>query len=138
MSHTCPRVTLVVPTYMEAENIGPFLRGARSTVGDARIIVCDDNSPDGTGAIAEEMAVGLGNIVQMGVDLSHPHALLPDMIKRIEAGAEVVIGARYMPGGAYRAAALETTGAIGGRLVSAGAGGTLPSTPKTPTVSAPA
>lgn len=129
MSHTCPRVTLVVPTYMEAENIGPFLRGARSAVGDARVIVCDDNSPDGTGAIAEEMAVELGNIevlhrlrkqglgnayrhgfrvaldhgadiiVQMDVDLSHPHALLPDMIRRIEAGADVVIGSRYVPEG---------------------------------------
>jgi dolichol-phosphate mannosyltransferase len=123
------RVTVVVPTYQEAENVGSFLRAARATLPDARVIVCDDNSPDGTGAIAEEVGSEIGNsevlhrpskqglgnayrhgfrvamdegagiVVQMDVDFSHPHSMLPAMIDRIEAGADVVIGSRYVPGG---------------------------------------
>lgn len=124
-----PRITLVVPTYQEADNIEAFLRAARATLPEARVIVCDDASPDGTGAIAEAIGRELGNIevlhrpgkqglgaayrhgfgvaldrdpdvlVQMDVDFSHPHALLPDMVESIEAGADVVIGSRYVPGG---------------------------------------
>jgi dolichol-phosphate mannosyltransferase len=123
------RVTLVVPTYQEAENIGSFLRAARATLPDAHVIVCDDRSPDGTGSIADEVSVEIGNsevlhhsgkrglgaayrhgfrvaldqgadvVLQMDVDFSHPHSLLPVMIGRIEAGAAVVIGSRYVPGG---------------------------------------
>jgi dolichol-phosphate mannosyltransferase len=122
-------VALVVPTYQEAENIGAFLRAARATLPDAHLVVCDDGSPDGTGSIAEEVGAEIGNsevlhrpgkrglgaayrhgfrialdhgadvIVQMDVDFSHPHALLPAMIDRIDAGADVVIGSRYVPGG---------------------------------------
>ena len=123
------RVTLVVPTYQEAENIRPFLRAARGALPRARVIVCDDGSPDGTGTIAEQLGPelglvevlhrpakgGLGNayrhgfrvaldagtdvVVQMDVDFSHPHAMLPDMVDRIGEGADVVIGSRYVPGG---------------------------------------
>jgi dolichol-phosphate mannosyltransferase len=122
-------VTLVVPTYQEAENIGPFLRAARATLPGARVIVCDDGSPDGTGSIAEHVGAEIGNsevlhrprkeglgnayrhgfrvaldqgadvIIQMDVDFSHPHSLLPRMIDRIRAGADVVIGSRYVTGG---------------------------------------
>jgi dolichol-phosphate mannosyltransferase len=120
---------VVVPTYQEAENIESFLRATRATLPCARVIVCDDNSPDGTGAIAETVGSDIGNcevlhrpskrglgnayrhgfrvalaegvdiIVQMDVDFSHPHAMLPAMIERIEAGADVVIGSRYVPAG---------------------------------------
>jgi dolichol-phosphate mannosyltransferase len=123
------RVTLVVPTYQEADNIEPFLRAARAALPDARVIVCDDGSPDGTGASADRVGrelgdvevlhrpskQGLGNayrhgfrvaldggadiVVQMDVDFSHPHAMLPDVVGRIRAGADVVIGSRYVPGG---------------------------------------
>jgi dolichol-phosphate mannosyltransferase len=123
------RVTLVVPTYQEADNIEPFLRAARAALPDARVIVCDDGSPDGTGASADRVGRELGNVevlhrpskqglgnayrhgfrvaldggadivVQMDVDFSHPHAMLPDMVGRIRAGADVVIGSRYMPDG---------------------------------------
>jgi dolichol-phosphate mannosyltransferase len=129
MSGQQVRVTLVVPTYQEAENIEPFLRAARATLPHARFIVCDDSSPDGTGTIAEKVGVDIGNcevvygpskqglgnayrhgfrvaldegtdvIVQMDVDFSHPHSMLPDMISRIEDGADVVIGSRYVRGG---------------------------------------
>ena len=123
------RVTLVVPTYQEADNIEPFLRAAAAALPGARVIVCDDGSPDGTGASADRVGHELGNVevlhrpskqglgnayrhgfrvaldggadivVQMDVDFSHPHAMLPDMVGRIRAGADVVIGSRYVPGG---------------------------------------
>jgi dolichol-phosphate mannosyltransferase len=122
-------VALVVPTYQEAANIEQFLRVARATLPDARVIVCDDNSPDGTGSIAERVGAEVGNtevlhrpgkqglgaayrhgfrvaldegadvVVQMDVDLSHPHAMLPGMIERVDSGADVVIGSRYVAGG---------------------------------------
>jgi dolichol-phosphate mannosyltransferase len=120
---------LVVPTYQEAENIERFLRIARATLPDARLIVCDDNSPDGTGSIAEEAGADIGNtdvihrpgkeglgnayrhgfrvalddgadiVIQMDVDFSHPHSLLPELVDGIAGGADVVIGSRYVPGG---------------------------------------
>jgi dolichol-phosphate mannosyltransferase len=123
------RVALVVPTYQEAANIEPFLRAARAACPEARVIVCDDGSPDGTGTIAEQVGrelgdvavlhrpskQGLGNayrhgfrialdegadiLIQMDVDFSHPPAMLPDMVGRIRAGADVVIGSRYVPSG---------------------------------------
>jgi dolichol-phosphate mannosyltransferase len=123
------RVTLVVPTYQEAENIERFLRAARATLPGARVIVCDDGSPDGTGSIAEMVGLEVGNsqvlhrpskrglggayrdgfrvaldqgaeiVIQMDVDFSHPHSMLPAMIDRIGAGVDVVIGSRYVTGG---------------------------------------
>src|SRR5690606_34532967 len=95
----------------------------------ARIIVCDDDSPDGTGAIAREVGDDIGDtevlhrpgkeglgaayrhglrvaldegadiVIHMDVDFSHPHRMLPGMVEQIEAGADVVIGSRYVPGG---------------------------------------
>ena len=123
------RVTLVVPTYQEADNIERFLRAARAALPDARVIVCDDGGSDGTGAIADRVGRELGNVevlhrpskqglgnayrhgfrvaldggadivVQMDADFSHPHAMLPAMVGRLRAGADVVIGSRYVPGG---------------------------------------
>lgn len=123
------RVAVVVPTYQEAENIEPFLRATREVLPDATIVVCDDNSPDGTGKVADDVAEELGNIevlhrsakdglgaayrhgfqhaldggaeivIQMDVDFSHPHSMLPEMVEAIEAGADVVVGSRYVPGG---------------------------------------
>ena len=55
-------VVVVVPTYQERENIGPFLELVRTEVPDAHILVVDDNSPDGTGLLAEEAATRLGQI----------------------------------------------------------------------------
>jgi dolichol-phosphate mannosyltransferase len=125
----CSRIALVVPTYQEADNIESFLRAARATLPAAHLIVCDDNSPDGTGQIADEVGVEIGNthvlhrpskqglgaayrhgfrvaldqgadtVVQMDVDFSHPHAMLPGMIERVDSGADVVIGSRYVAGG---------------------------------------
>jgi len=123
------RVTVVVPTYQEADNIEPFLRATREVLPDAAIVVCDDNSPDGTGKIADEVGIELGRVevlhrttkdglgaayrhgfahaldggaeivIQMDVDFSHPHAMLPAMAAAVEAGADVAVGSRYVPGG---------------------------------------
>jgi dolichol-phosphate mannosyltransferase len=120
---------LVVPTYQEAENIGPFLRAVRAACPEVEIIVADDNSPDGTGKIAEEVGDELGGvevlhrpgkeglgaayrhgfrhaldrgfdvIVQMDADFSHDPAVVPQLIGAVEAGADVAIGSRYVPGG---------------------------------------
>lgn len=55
-------VVVVVPTYQESENIVRFLTAVRGAVPTARILVVDDNSPDGTGKLADETALELGNI----------------------------------------------------------------------------
>lgn len=123
------RTLVITPTYLEAENIGEFLRRARAAVPDADILVVDDNSPDGTADLAEKAAVELGNIdvlrrpaktglgsayragfaiglekgydtlVQIDADLSHDPAVLPELLGAIESGADLAIGSRYVPGG---------------------------------------
>ena len=56
------RAVVVVPTYNERENIESFLRAVREAVPGADVIVVDDNSPDGTGALADTAAAELGQI----------------------------------------------------------------------------
>jgi dolichol-phosphate mannosyltransferase len=121
---------LILPTYNEAENVGPIVRAARANLrpGD-RILIVDDNSPDGTGAIADELAheltgvevlhrpgkQGLGRaylagfahalnagaelVLEMDADFSHDPADLPRLIDAAEQGADLVLGSRYVPGG---------------------------------------
>ena len=119
----------MVPTYQEAENIVAFLGAVRSAVPDADILVVDDNSPDGTGELADTAALNLGKIqvlhreakqglgsayrhgfatalageydivVSMDSDFSHDPAVITDMIRRIGDGADAVVGSRYVPGG---------------------------------------
>ena len=120
---------IVVPTYNEAENLGVLVRGVRAALPDARVLVVDDNSPDGTGALADELAAadplvevlhrphkaglglayvngfahalraGAGHVVEMDADLSHDPADLPRLLAAAEAGADLVLGSRYVPGG---------------------------------------
>jgi dolichol-phosphate mannosyltransferase len=125
-----PAAWLILPTYNEAENIGPLVRAARAQLraGD-RILVVDDNSPDGTGAIADQLAhdvegvevlhrpakqglgraylagfaYALGNgaelVLEMDSDFSHDPADLPRLIQAAENGADLVLGSRYVSGG---------------------------------------
>ena len=123
------RTLIVTPTYQEAENIEEFLRQARTAVPEAHILVVDDNSPDGTGAIAEKVAGELGQIdvlhrpkkaglgeayragfgwgvdrgyerlVQIDADLSHDPDVIPALLQAVADGADVAIGSRYVPGG---------------------------------------
>ncbi|HET8954477.1 MAG TPA: polyprenol monophosphomannose synthase [Solirubrobacterales bacterium] len=120
---------LVLPTYDEAENIEPFLAAVLPKLpGDARILVVDDNSPDGTGRIADRLAEGeerievlhrtekegLGPayiagfrkalaegaslILEMDADFSHDPAYLPRLLEAAKR-ADLVIGSRYVEGG---------------------------------------
>ncbi len=125
-----PTLSLVVPTYNERDRLPDLVRAifdayAASGV-DGTLVIVDDNSPDGTGQVADELAQrfplevvhrsgkrGLGTAVIDGfnasdaeivgvidADLSHPPALVPRMLKAmLESHADFVIGSRYIPGG---------------------------------------
>jgi dolichol-phosphate mannosyltransferase len=124
-----PAAWLVLPTYNEAENIERIVRAARGHLRDGdRILVVDDNSPDGTGAIADRLALeldgvevlhrpekqGLGRaylagfgraldagadlVLEMDADFSHDPADLPRLIAAA-ANADLVLGSRYVEGG---------------------------------------
>ncbi len=124
------RTIIVLPTYDERDNVAPLLAAVRQALPDADVLVVDDSSPDGTAAVVEEVAAELGQIkllrrpgkqglgsayrqgfaialdedydviVSMDVDFSHDPAVLPDLLRLIDAGADAVIGSRYVPGGA--------------------------------------
>jgi len=120
----------VVPTYNERERLADLVHAIfRSYVSagvDGELVIVDDNSPDGTGAIADDLAqhyriivvhragkLGLGTAVVEGferasapvvgvidADLSHPPDLVPRMLALMqEEKADIVIGSRYIPGG---------------------------------------
>lgn len=121
------RVTVVIPTYNERENLAHIVPAV--THQGYRVLVVDDNSPDGTGDLARRIAgndpsvstlhrrekQGLGPayaagfdraledgaeiIVEMDADFSHDPADLPRLIAAVDAGADLAIGSRYVPGG---------------------------------------
>ncbi len=126
---TGPRVLVVVPTYDERENLPLVLGRIRAAVPEAHVLVADDASPDGTGDLADEWAArddhvhvlhrpgkaGLGAayidgfrwglahgyevLVEMDADGSHPPEQLPSLLERIDDGADLVLGSRWVPGG---------------------------------------
>jgi dolichol-phosphate mannosyltransferase len=119
------RVQVVIPTYQEVENIATAIGGVRSALPDAGVLVVDDSSPDGTADVAKgcgadvlvrprreglgaayrdgwarALASGADVIVSMDADGSHDPAALPQLIAGIAGGADLVMGSRYVPGGA--------------------------------------
>jgi dolichol-phosphate mannosyltransferase len=122
------RVLVVIPTYNEAENIRSVTERVRRAVPSVDILVADDNSPDGTGAIADELAVaddhifvlhrpgkqGLGAaykagfawannkgydaVVEMDADGSHAPEELTLLLDKLR-DHDAVLGTRYIPGG---------------------------------------
>ncbi|MEO7192891.1 MAG: polyprenol monophosphomannose synthase [Vicinamibacterales bacterium] len=123
-------LTIVVPTYNERDGIQELVRAlfeATTAAGiELELVVVDDNSPDGTGALADELArtyrmhvvhragkLGLGTAVVAGfavasadvlgvmdADFSHPPRLVPDMLAVFRATqADVLVASRYVPGG---------------------------------------
>jgi dolichol-phosphate mannosyltransferase len=122
------RVLVIIPTYNEVENLRHIVDRVRFAVPEAEVLVADDNSPDGTGEIADELAAadskinvmhregkqGLGAaymagfawaqergfdaVVEMDADGSHAPEELPQLLDAL-ADADVVIGSRWVPGG---------------------------------------
>lgn len=122
------RVVVIIPTYNERENLDQIVARLRSAVPAADILIADDNSPDGTGDIAEKLALadeqvhvmhrpgkqGLGAaylagfawaldrgydaIVEMDADGSHDPAELPSLLAALE-DADLVVGSRWVRGG---------------------------------------
>ena len=128
---TSASVCICIPTYDERESLPRTLAAVRNALPRAHVLVIDDNSPDGTGAVAEEIAgrdpqvrvlhrpgkAGLGPayvagfrwalargfdvVVQMDADGSHRPEDLPRMLAAL-SGADAVLGSRWVPGGAVR------------------------------------
>jgi dolichol-phosphate mannosyltransferase len=124
-----PKVWVVLPTYNEAENLDKIAPAILERLPESRrLLIVDDNSPDGTGQIADRLAAeradvqvlhrtskeGIGPayiagfrdalaggaqlILEMDADFSHDPAYLPQLLRAAES-ADVVIGSRYVPGG---------------------------------------
>jgi dolichol-phosphate mannosyltransferase len=122
------RVVVLIPTYNERENLPRVVARTRAAVPAADVMILDDNSPDGTGGVADALAAadpqvrvmhrrskdGLGAaylagfrwaldqgynaVVEMDADGSHKPEQLPAMLQMAEQ-ADVVIGSRWVPGG---------------------------------------
>jgi len=120
---------IVVPTFNEADNVVDLLRALAHVLPSAHVLVVDDASADGTAALVEEVAgvraavhllkrpskLGLGSayvdgfrwglqrgyerFFEMDADFSHDPKYLPAFVAALDAGADVVIGSRNMPGG---------------------------------------
>lgn len=122
------RSLIIIPTYNEAENLEPLISAVLDLDAGFEILVVDDNSPDGTGEIADRLSkelpgihvlhrpgkMGLGTayvegfewaiergydyVFEMDCDFSHDPSYLPTFLTRI-ASADLVIGSRYVKGG---------------------------------------
>ena len=122
------RVIIIMPTYNERQNLEIIAGRVRASTPDAELLVVDDNSPDGTGDLADKIAetdrrvhvmhrtekAGLGRayvagftwalergydvIVEMDADGSHRPEDLPRLLSALDS-ADAVIGSRYVPGG---------------------------------------
>jgi dolichol-phosphate mannosyltransferase len=118
-----------IPTYNERENVEAITRAALAADARVDVLVVDDNSPDGTGKLADEIAAaqgrvhvlhrekkeGLGRaylaafrwaleheyqyVLEMDADFSHDPRYLPRLLDEAERGADLVIGSRYVEGG---------------------------------------
>ncbi len=128
MPPSSPRTLVSIATYNESENLAPLVREIQQALPDADVLVVDDNSPDGTGKIADDLAaadprihvmhrpgkLGLGTavlaamryamehdfdfLVNMDADFSHHPRYLPALMAGMDH-YDVMIGSRYVPGG---------------------------------------
>jgi dolichol-phosphate mannosyltransferase len=128
---------LILPTYNEAENVEEIILASGEVLGRAapegfRVLVVDDGSPDGTGAIADRLAAehdwvevlhrvekngigpaylagfrhalehDAGYVMEMDSDFSHDPADLARLLEAVNAGADLALGSRYVPGGGVK------------------------------------
>ena len=122
------KVCIVLPTYNEKENLGFLTKEIFSLPLDIKILVVDDNSPDGTGKIADDLSkkynidvmhrpgkMGLGTayrdgfkealkqgaeaVFEMDSDFSHDPKKIPEFVDSIQQGHDAVVGSRRVPGG---------------------------------------
>ena len=123
------RVLTIIPTYNELESLPKTLGRLRAAVPASDVLVVDDNSPDGTGQLADRFAAedsqvhvlhrdgkaGLGAayiagfkwgldagydvLVEMDADGSHQPEQLPQLLEAVEQGADLAMGSRWVPGG---------------------------------------
>jgi dolichol-phosphate mannosyltransferase len=140
------RTLILIPTYNEKDCVGPIIDAVRAAVPQSTVMVVDDNSPDGTGALADARAAhdhqvrvlhrrgkeGLGaayleafrlalderweRVVQMDADFSHDPNDVPRLLAALDEGADLAIGSRYVAGGGT-----ENWG-LGRRMISQGGG----------------
>ncbi|MFI6789422.1 polyprenol monophosphomannose synthase [Nonomuraea sp. NPDC050383] len=126
---TLGRVLIIVPTYNERGNLPMIAERVRAALPGAHLLVVDDNSPDGTGEVADELAAGDDHIhvlhrpgkeglgaayieafrwgldegfnvlVEMDADGSHQPEELSKLLEALADGADLAIGSRYVPGG---------------------------------------
>ncbi|MGS2646007.1 glycosyltransferase [Streptosporangium sp. LJ11] len=129
MKRRLGRVLVIVPTYNERENLPLITRRLREAVPQAHLLIADDDSPDGTGAIADKLAAdddhvhvlhrpakqglgaayiagfrwglkeGFGVLVEIDADGSHQPEELPKLLAALAKGADLAIGSRWVPGG---------------------------------------
>lgn len=122
------RFLVVLPTYNESQNLSQIVPAILSQDDRLEVLVVDDNSPDGTGQIADVLAGGIARvyvlhrpakeglgraylagfrwglargfdaIFEMDADFSHDPRFLKDLIQKLEEGADLVIGSRYKSG----------------------------------------
>lgn len=150
---TLPAVHVVLPTYNEIANLQRMTERILGVLPHARILVVDDNSPDGTGELAETLASneprievmhrkgkeGLGAayraafhellrrpecdvVIQMDCDFSHDPSDLARLLSRLEGGADLVLGSRYVrggstPGWSFRRRLISRAGSAFARVV---------------------
>ncbi len=123
------RAWVILPTYDEVENLEAAVAGVRAALPAAHVLVVDDGSTDGTGALADRIAAadpavgvlhrgakaglgrayasgfatalagGAGYVIEMDADLSHDPADLPRLLAPAHEGADLVLGSRYVDGG---------------------------------------
>ena len=122
-------IWIVMPTYDERANVATIVPAIRAVLPEAILLIVDDGSPDGTGDLADELAAaddhvrvlhrvrkeglaraycagfeqalaaGATTVIQIDADWSHPPSLLPTLVARLDAGADLVLGSRYVKGG---------------------------------------
>lgn len=140
----CPELAIIIPTYCEADNIGPVVQAIASALGDLpfEVVFVDDDSPDGTtrkirqlaqedtrlrairrvgrrglaGAVLEGMlSTSARYIAVMDCDLQHDERLLVRLLETLRQGADLAIATRYMLGG-NADSGLDVARARGSRL----------------------